>query len=48
MPDNGEPISRGQLDRRRAERRALGNTLWFVAFFAAAVLLNGLIAILGI
>jgi len=48
MRDEGEPISRGQLDRRAADRRALGNVLWFVAFFAAAVLTNGLLAILGI
>ena len=48
MRDKGEPISRGQLDRRAADRRALGNTLWFVAFFTAAVLVNGILAILGI
>ena len=48
MRDEGEPISRGHLDRRAADRRALGSTLWFVAFFAAAVLINGILAILGI
>ena len=39
MRDEGEPISRGQLDRRAADRRA---------FFTAAVLVNGILAILGI
>jgi len=48
MPDEGEPISRGQLDRREADRRALGNALWFVALFAVVVLVNGILAILGI
>ena len=48
MHDDGEPISRGQLDRRAADRRALGNILWFVAFFAVVVLVNGILAILGI
>ncbi len=48
MRDEGEPISRGQLDRRAADRRALGNVLWFVALFAAAALVNGVLAILGI
>ena len=48
MRDEGEPISRGQLDRRAADRRALGNALWFVAFFTGAVLVNGILAILGI
>jgi hypothetical protein len=44
----GEPISRGQLDRRASDRRALGNSLWFVAFFGVVVLVNGILAILGI
>ena len=48
MRDVGEPLSRGQLDRRAADRRALGNTLWFVAFFAVVVLVNGVLALLGI
>ena len=48
MRNEGEPISRGQLDRRSADRRALGNAMWFVAFFAGAVLVNGILAILGI
>ena len=46
--DDGEPIGRGQLDRRAADRRALGTALWFVALFAGAVLVNGILAILGI
>jgi hypothetical protein len=48
MRDDGEPISRGQLDRRAADRRALGNVIWFVVFFAGVVLVNGILAILGI
>ena len=48
MRDEGEPISRGQLDRHAADRRALGSTLWVVALFTAAVLVNGILAILGI
>lgn len=48
MPDVGEPISRGQLDRRLVDRRALRHGLWFVALFALAVIVNGILAILGI
>jgi hypothetical protein len=48
MRDEGEPISRGQVDRRGTDRRALGNVLWFAALFMGAVLVNGLLAILGI
>lgn len=48
MPDNGEPMSRGQLDRRAADRRVLGTAIWAVALFAGAVLVNGILAILGI
>ena len=48
MRDDGEPISRGQLDRRATDRRALGNVLWFVALFTGAALVNGVLAILGI
>ena len=48
MRRRGEPISRGQVDRRAADRRAFGNVLWFVALFAGAVLVNGILAILGI
>ena len=48
MRDEGEPISRGQLDRHAADRRPLGSTLWVVALFTAAVLVNGILAILGI
>ena len=46
MRDDGEPISRGQLDRRAAETRALRNTLILVAVFTGAVLVNGILAIL--
>jgi hypothetical protein len=48
MRDQGEPISRGQLDRAAAERRALRDALFVVGLFAGVVLVNGLLAILGI
>jgi len=48
MRDDGEPISRGQADRHAAERRARGTALWLVAVFTGAVLVNGILAILGI
>ena len=48
MRDEGEPIGRGQMDRCAADRRALGNALWIVAFFGVIVLVNGILAILGI
>jgi hypothetical protein len=44
--DNGEPISRGQLDRRAAEARALRNALIGVALFTGVVLVNGILFIL--
>ncbi len=43
---DGEPVSRGQLDRRAAERRALGDALFAAAFFGGVVLVNGILAIL--
>jgi hypothetical protein len=46
MHDDGEPISRGQLDRRAAEIRALRNSLFVAAFFGGVVLINGILAIL--
>lgn len=46
MRDDGEPISRGQLDRRAAEIRALRDTLFVAAFFGGAVVINGILAIL--
>jgi hypothetical protein len=46
MPDDGEPISRGQLDRRAAEMRALRGALFVAAFFGGAVLINGILGIL--
>lgn len=48
MDDDGEPVSRGQLDRPAAEARALQDTLFFVGLFAGAVLVNGILAILFI
>jgi hypothetical protein len=46
MPDDGEPISRGQLDRRAAEARALRDSLFAAAFFGGVLLINGILAIL--
>lgn len=46
MRDDGEPISRGQLDRRAAEIRALRDTLFVAGFFGGVVLINGVLAIL--
>jgi hypothetical protein len=46
VPDNGEPISRGQLDRRAAEAWALRNALFGVAIFTGVVLVNGILFIL--
>jgi len=46
MRDDGEPISRGQFDRRAAEARAFRNALFTVSLFAGVVLVNGILAIL--
>jgi hypothetical protein len=46
MRDPGEPISRGQLDRRAADERALRDSLLVAAFFGGVVLINGILAIL--
>jgi hypothetical protein len=46
MRDDGEPISRGQLDRRAADMRALRDSLLLAAFFGGVVLINGILAIL--
>lgn len=46
MRDDGEPISRGQLDRRAADVKALRDSLFVAAFFAGVILINGLLAIL--
>lgn len=46
MPDDGEPISRGQLDRRAAEIKALRDSLVVATFFGGVVLINGILAIL--
>ena len=48
MRDVGEPHSRGQLDRRAAEARALRDVLFGVALFSGVVLVNGILAILFI
>jgi hypothetical protein len=46
MRDDGEPISRGQLDLRATEIRALRDSLFVAAFFGGVVLINGILAIL--
>jgi hypothetical protein len=46
MRDDGEPISRGQLDRRAAETRALRDSLFAAALFGGVVLINGIVVIL--
>jgi hypothetical protein len=46
MRDDGEPISRGQLDRHAAEVRALRDSLFAAALFGGVVLINGILAIL--
>ena len=46
MRDDGEPISRGQLDRRAAEVKALRDSLFAAAVFGGVVLINGILAIL--
>lgn len=48
MRDEGEPISRGQVDRRAADARAMRDALFGVALFTVVVLVNGILAILGI
>jgi len=44
----GEPLSRGQVDRRADEARGLREALFGVAFFTGVVLINGILAILSI
>jgi len=46
MRDTGEPLSRGQVDRRAVEARALRDALFGVALFTGVVLVNGILAIL--
>lgn len=46
MRDDGEPISRGQFDRRAADARALRDSVFAAAFFGAVFLINGILAIL--
>lgn len=45
MHDAGEPLSRGQVDRRAADARAFGNTLLMVGLFTGVVLVNGILAL---
>ncbi len=46
MRDDGEPISRGRIDRHAAEIKALRDSLLVAAFFGGVVLINGILAIL--
>lgn len=48
MRDIGEPHSRGQVDRRAVEARALREALFGVAFFPRVALINGILALLFI
>lgn len=48
MHNDGEPMSRGQVDRKKADARALRNALFGVALFTVVVLVNGILAILFI
>lgn len=48
MHNEGEPMSKGQIDRHAQDARALRDTLFAVAFFTAVVLINGVLAILFI
>jgi hypothetical protein len=41
----GEPVSEGRVDRRATEARELRTALLGVAFFAAIVLVNAIVAI---
>jgi hypothetical protein len=46
MVDDGEPIGRGQLDRRAAKARAFRGALFAIALFTGIVLVNGILAIM--
>jgi hypothetical protein len=46
MRDEGEPVSKGQIDRRAEDAKALRNALFAVVFFTGVVLVNGILAIL--
>lgn len=48
MGDDGEPVSRGHLDRKATEARALRNALFAVGLFTRLVLVNGILPILFI
>ena len=45
MDVDGEPIGRGQLDRRSAEGQAFQEAVFATALFTWVVLVNGLLAI---
>ncbi len=46
MDDDGEPIGRGQLDRRAANGQGLQDAAYAIAVFTGVVLVNGILAIL--
>jgi hypothetical protein len=46
MDDDGEPIGRGQLDRRAAKARAFRGALFAIALLTGILLVNGIFAIL--
>jgi len=46
MHDDGEPISRGQVDRPAAEARALRDSVVGAALFGVLFLLSGILAAL--
>ncbi|HEX5013843.1 MAG TPA: hypothetical protein VFV72_06740 [Candidatus Limnocylindrales bacterium] len=46
MHHDGEPISRGQIDRRAVEMKALRDSVFVAAVFGGVVLINGILAIL--
>jgi hypothetical protein len=46
--DAGEPISKGRVDRRATEARALRGALGLVALFAGIVVVGAILAILFI
>lgn len=48
MSRDGEPLSRGRVDRRVVDGQALRDTVLFVAIFTVVVLVNGILAILFI
>jgi hypothetical protein len=46
MRDAGEPVSRGQRDRRAAQRRALREALLFSVVLGGVVIINAVLGLL--